>query len=346
MIGFCSYSVFRAEGELNRSYKAVTRGELGTEPPWKRLSWRDDFAKSWKYIRSPHFRSWWIANNLSGWNRHLKGPSKPVEKRSAWNEWRRYGRWSQPVMQHFRMLPHLLLYLSFAILLFAVLGFAKSPARGAWSRGFNVVVFTVSGVFLLWLMFYVLDAIRLCNQWVEQVAVGEARWPTPILRGAAERFATPNNDTFHRILGLLLDVRMVARHTEVVARLVYAPCVALLIGFIARHAVFDNWSWSPQVSIIFGLNLLITFYSATVLGRSALRAKRQAVRTVERIVSSLTWQSADRARAEALLHDIQSIEGGAMVPLRRNPLVAAALLPFGSLSSMYLLEFMLEQFGQ
>jgi len=92
--------------------------------------------------------------------------------------------------------------------------------------------------------------------------------------------------------------------------------------------------------------LLITFYCATVLGRSALRAKGHAVRTVEGIVSSLPWQSADRARAEALLRDIQSIEGGAMVPLLHNPLVKAALLPFGSLTSVYLLEFLLEQYGQ
>jgi len=374
LVGFCSYSVLRSKGDMYKSYESVSRIVLGIEPPRKLVkpppkrlscreyfgSWRaciagcrdfalnlqQRFAKNWNYTRMKRLWSWWIANNLSGWNRRLKHPEEPVADRCARNEWRRYGRWSQFKMQHFRVLPHLLVFLAFAIMLFVFLGFATSPARGASSLRFNQVVYTASGVSILWLMFYVLDSIRLCNRWVEQVASGTARWPEPMLRRAAARFATPDNETFHRILGLLLDVQLVARHTEVVARLVYAPCVALLIGFVARHSVFDNWSWSPQVSITFGLLLLITFYSATVLGRSAIRAKRQAVQTVEGIVSSLAWQSADRARAEALLQDIESIDGGAMVSLRRNPLVAAALLPFGSLSSVYLLEFLLEHIGQ
>ena len=249
-------------------------------------------------------------------------------------------------MQHFRLLPHLLIVLGFVTLLLFSLGFVASPARGARSRYINVAMYTVSGIFTLWLIFYVLDSIRLCNRWVEQVASGTERWPDSVLRRAAGHFATPDNKTFRRILGLLLDVRIVARHTEVVSRLVYAPCVALLIGFIARHSVFDNWSWAPRVSLTFVLTLLITLYSATLLGRSSLRAKRQATRTAESLVNSMASQGSYRARAEALLQDIRSIDGGAMVPLRRNPVVAAALLPFGSLSSVYLLELFLEQIGQ
>lgn len=359
LAGFCTFSVFRSRDDIHQSYEQVSRAVLGIEPPlqllktppqrvsWKKCFrvWKEDVVDGMKFCVSARGRSWWLANNLSGWNRHTESEAETVVHRSALGEWRRYGRWSQLGMQHFRLLPHLLVFLFFAVLLFRILGNAPSPARGEWSRGVNAVVYTVSSIFILWLIFYVLDSIRLCNRWVERVASGTAHWPDSVLQRAAERFATPDTETFRRILDRLLDVRLVALHTEVVSRLVYAPCVALLIAFIARHEIFDNWSWAPQVSIPFGLSLLITFYCATVLGRSSIQAKQEAVRAVEGIVASLPWQSDERARAEALLKDIQSINGGAMVPLRRNPLVTAALLPFGSLSSVYLLEFFLEQFG-
>ena len=194
---------------------------------------------------------------------------------------------------------------------------------------------------VVWLVLYMLDAIRLCNRMIEILDLRDTAWPDDVIAEILSRQATSDTNEIRKIIGHLLDVRLVAQHTAVVARLVYAPFVAALIWFVARHAIFDNWSWVPQVSVPFVLSLLVILFSAMVLGNSAIRFKGRAVDAAERIMKSIPRKSNQRDEAEALVEEIQTSDGGAMVPLRKNPLIAATLVPLGSFSSLYLLELFL-----
>jgi hypothetical protein len=346
LIAFCAYSVFRADELLYGSYQDVSRDVLRSDGTWTRPSRKEQWRTCWTSFSPARCWSWWKTNIACDKQRDEHGEPQAVDGDDTLERWFCYAQANQFLQRHVRLTPQLLVVVLFIGLLFMLLGLAASPVRGLMTRTLNRIVFIVCGLVMLWLMFFTLDAICLCNRLIGDLVSGNSQWPARILQREAARRALKDSDRFRRILDHLLDVQLVARHTDVVARLVYAPCVAVLIWFVARHPIFDKWSWPPQISISFGVCLTIAIYSATVLGRSAIRVKQRALQDVDAVIASMPRNSDTRKQAEALRAEIEATRGGAMVPLPKNPVVAAALLPFGSLSSLYLLDFVIEHLGQ
>ena len=56
-----------------------------------------------------------------------------------------------------------------------------------------------------------------------------------------------------------LDVKFTAEHTREVYQSVLYPVLVLLVLFVARAGLFDNWTWPPALVALFVVNVVIIF---------------------------------------------------------------------------------------
>jgi hypothetical protein len=296
-----------------------------------------------------------IENSIWNWNRcRVEPPTgetldrdmSPLDTQVVWQEYQRLGANRS---RQTRFVPHMLVSALFFGMLFAVFGFAVTPIRGRISDWAVFLSFISCGMVILWLMFYVMDAIRLSNRLLVILAAPQTFWPEETIARAANELRVAGNKIDSNVRDLVsryLEMKLIAQHTDVIARFVYAPSVALVIWFVARLSLFDNWSWSPPIMGAFVVALGLDLYCAWILGVSAMRAKNNSLSAVTQWMNRLPTGDAGRESAERILKEIESLQSVALVPLRNQPVIRAALLPFGSLGTLSLIDALLTYLGQ
>jgi hypothetical protein len=275
--------------------------------------------------------------SISAWTAIVDGRSRgPDERVDTATAWARYLYLGRPGHRFVRLLPLVATFVLIGLLLTAVLGKPHVPFRGARAELFDRLALIASVSAITVLVFFVVDATRLCAQLVRTLASARSTWK---LTGRVERVARERGLRLED-LSEYLDIEFIAERTEVVGRLIVCPFVALLLMIVSRHQVFDAWDWPPSLVIIFASMAAAAVASGVGLRSVAEKARGKALTHMRRKLSKLQTPSQEtrRARFEMLIEDVASMRRGAFAPFAGSPVLSAVLIPFGGVSTLTLIE--------
>ena len=166
--------------------------------------------------------------------------------------------------------------------------------------------------------------------------------------------ATPKPvfEKYHRWhLGLdmteYLDIQLIARRTEVVGELIYYPFIVFFLMLVARNSFFDNWDWPLGLVLVIACNIGCAVTGAMMLRRAADGARENALEKMNDRWLRLTSEG-NRPLADTmakLIKEVESEKRGAFSLLSQYPLLAAILMPSGSIGIWALIEYFAKSGG-
>ncbi|KFI22434.1 hypothetical protein [Nitrosococcus oceani] len=225
-----------------------------------------------------------------------------------------------------------------------LLGYPNHPYRGDFSRWINFSVLLFSVGFMLILVFWVVDATRLCAQFIAHLSTQELPWNREKLALLSQRYQITED-----YLGPVLKIRLVADQTIVISRLIIYPFIILALMIISRLSYFDNWTIPMGLIIVFLLLFLYVLICGITLERAAENARAQTGDwLMEKHIGITGDPAAPNYRSEQLqllIEDLRNIQRGAYVPFIQQPMVRAILLPFGGVGSIAFIEYLYSILG-
>lgn len=239
-----------------------------------------------------------------------------------------------------RIVPQVAIAFAIAWLLLELFGFPYIPCRGEACAKINYVSTVFSSIATLVLIFYVIDATRICMKWVDCIGMGKVLWSDATrLKIARERGVSEKN------LDEWLGIELIAERTALLGKFIYFPFIIMLLLGVARHSYLDNWDFSPALVIIFSLSAILIFFNSMLLRRSAETAKRRAIERLETRLVGLSEQTPDeqkeKRRIEWVITAIKNNRRGAFLPFTQHPVFGAAIaLPSGAYGIVLLLEYL------
>jgi hypothetical protein len=259
-----------------------------------------------------------------------------VDAVQLWREYTTLGDWKNFAMRGWLQVS---VAICFSWLMMMLFGFPNTPCRGPSCFVINDAIIIMSVAVTMTLIFYVVDATRLCRRWVNCIAMKKIRWPDGTLaRIASERGMNKEN------LDEWLGIELIAERTTVIGNFIYFPFIIIVLLGLARHNYLDNWDFPIALVIIFTLSATIVIGNAMALRRSAETAKREAIKRLESRLIQLSDQSPEeirqRQQIEWAIHAIKNNKRGAFLPFTQHPVFGAAIaLPSGGYGLVLLLEY-------
>jgi hypothetical protein len=138
----------------------------------------------------------------------------------------------------------------------------------------------------------------------------------------------------------VLGVRLTAKLTSDVGSLIYYPAGALVLLFLSRSRVFDNWDWPGFLVVIFAIASLAVIACGVSLRITADRARRHAVKCLEKTLNDACriarGDDNDRLTSaiQAAIKHVKEIDDGAYSAVYDNPIVRAVLIPLAGLAGL------------
>jgi hypothetical protein len=231
------------------------------------------------------------------------------------------------------------LYLLFSIVIFRLFPPPPAPARGDLAFQFDRVAILLAAIGMMILSFYVVDAIQLNSNFIRMFAREVTKWGDAVVDKSWR--SPPLNE---EELSAYNEIFFVADRTHVVARLIWYPLIVLTLMIVARSSFFDNWSWSPGLLAIYGINACWAVGSAILLRRAAEQLRDATLSNLQ--LSRIRGRDieAKRATFDELIGEIRGLKKGAFAPLTEQPFVRAILVPSGGLGLLALGQRLLEFF--
>ncbi len=292
----------------------------------------NDRALAMRFALLPSKTASMIPCSLLGihyWRPHPGGAALATD---LWQEYQTLGRWKHRLS---RIVPQTLCYGVLGWLLMRLFGSPTMPCRGSACFGINALILLLSVLGMTLLMFYVVDATRLCRRLIKIMIATEILWPEDLLAQEAM-----NHETDKASLNEWLGIELIAQRTAVISFMLYYPFVILFLMGLARHTYFDNWDFPVSLMVIFGLNAAYALGNAVYLRRSAEEAKRTAVAQLKGRLSGLTGESVNRKPIERMVELIDDNREGAFLPFTQHPLFGAIALPTGGTGLVLLIEYL------
>lgn len=278
----------------------------------------------------------WLS--IHHWQSSTRGRDLQEEQLDAGRIWRRYSFLGRPAHRLIRLLPWAFLFMVCGRIL-VILYPPNRPLRGGWSMLADDGVLFLSVLGLTLLTFFVVDATRLCQSFIDALANRRTSWPDETRQGAATRRGMRPED-----MDDFLDLRMIADRSEVVGRLVLYPFIVLFVMILSRSTLFDRWDWPVSLILIMVSLGGLAVWCALALRRAAETARSQAVdRLKARLSRAHTDGDEGGARIEQLrllIEEVENLRRGAFSHWSRHPVLQAFLLPFGGLGLVTLVEIL------
>lgn len=147
-------------------------------------------------------------------------------------------------------------------------------------------------------------------------------------------------------------INIIAKKTEVEAKMIKYPFVLLLVLCVARYNFIDNWRWTAPLAVLTVLSILIVLCTAIMLFREANIARQKVVDQLNgglgKLMKNKCYIYAPEDKGlerkieftKFIIEDIQNIKNGAFAPLGYNPILYAPLTSIGGVGIISLLQNM------
>lgn len=231
-----------------------------------------------------------------------------------------------------------LLYLLFGGLLMRFFGFPHIPCRGQACFSIDKLILIFSVLSMVLLIFFVVDATRLCRRLIKHLVDESIEWPEEFLEQEAYKRGV-HKTCVHE----WLCIDFIAQRTGVIGHLIYYPFVIVFLMAVARHPYFDHWDLPVSLAILIFLNVAYAFGNAVALRRSAEKARRAAFSQLKAKLLPLKDQRPSEQLAkrqiERAIDAIKNNHDGAFMHLTTHPLLGAIALPSGGYGLVMLMEY-------
>jgi len=249
--------------------------------------------------------------------------------------WRAYGEYGAGDQRFLRTIAYILIYFAFASILFAILGAPQSPCRGGLACGIDKAVLGVSVLFMLVLLFLVVDATRLCICWVDSMREHELDWSKTRMPEFVQRLRLPETHALAWI-----QIHLIGERTAEVTRLIYYPVLIILLLLLARSTYFDNWDFPQALAIIIGLNFIIALGSIVRLNFVAQSVRDEILRKLqeERLAADRAEEASyepSSSQRQELIQQLEELRIGAYLRVWDQPPVRATLMLLGGVTLTY-----------
>jgi hypothetical protein len=232
------------------------------------------------------------------------------------------------------------LYLCFCLLISSLLGMPESPARSPHALKWDSLILFAAAVSAIFLTFFVLDSTFLNKRVIQLLMRQGTHWPWGVF-GRAE---------FQEIhlgeeLTEYLDIRFIAMRTQAVGDVIYFPFMVFFLLIISRNSFFDNWDWPLGLMLVLGSNIGLAITGTLMLRGAAEEARRRALIDLDqrRRVALADGTTAKAQVIDKLMTEVENERRGAFSLLSQYPVLAAILLPSGSVGIWVLLEYLARQ---
>ncbi len=263
------------------------------------------------------------------WRPH---PGGGLPAADLWQEYQALGRWKQRL---YRILPQTVSYAILGFILTTLFDVPTLPCRGAACFDINRLVLLLSVVGMILLIFYVVDATRLCRRLIKIMIATRLAWPEDLLAREAVHHGVGRT-----VLNEWVGIEFIAQRTAVISGMLYYPVVVLFLMIIARHTYFDRWDFPISLVVIFGLNAAYALGNAVYLRRSAEAAKRMALAQLRAGLTGLPEGSASVIQIGRMADLIARNREGAFLPFTQHPIFGAIALPTGGTGLVLLIEYL------
>ncbi len=282
----------------------------------------------------------WLTSFHGQWTTH------PPNRQPIGQLWMDYLREDKNDQRTERVLILYFLTLALCLSILDAFNSPLRPARGAFSLWVDDKIIYLSGFAFTCLTFYVLDITRICRHFIRLAAEKGASWFGNNMLQELLRVTCLNCRTARcsKIIALeaWLIVRLVAKRTDAVGKLIFCPFIVWFILFLGRFDYFDNWVMSAGDIMVFTLCLVIVWSSAFLLRRSAERLRKSSLDRLRIPYAQAVAQSdMDGIRLfEFVVNEIRDTREGAFAPFSQHPAIQALFIPFGGVGGTYLLDFL------
>ena len=150
----------------------------------------------------------------------------------------------------------------------------------------------------------------------------------------------PGPDLWSSAVSSVLGVRLTAKLTSDVGPLIYYPAGALVLMFLSRNRVFDNWDWPMFLVVIFAIASSAVIACGVSLRVTADRARRHAIKCLEKTLTHARHLASgdenDRVTSavQAAIKHVKEIDEGAYSAVYDNPIIRAVLIPLAGLAGL------------
>ncbi len=293
---------------------------------------RNDGAVTSRFALVPSKSGPAMSHSVLGIHRWRRDAAGEAPAADLWREYGGLGQWSRRLC---RIVPQTLCYVLFGIVLTQLFGEPTVPCRGSVCFDLHRLVLLLSVLGMILLLFFVVDATRLCRRLVKIMIATKLSWPETLLTREADTHAVDRG-----LLNEWLGVELIAQRTEVISAMIYYPFVILFLLGVARHTFFDRWDLPLSLMLLFGLNALYALGNAVYLRRSAEEAKHEALRQLRAKLIGVADGSPEAQQIERMATLIENNREGAFRPFTQHPLFGAIALPTGGTGLVFLLEYL------
>jgi hypothetical protein len=273
---------------------------------------------------------------------HLWSPqtSAHTSLHQLWLDYIRLGRWENRWRRYFLQA---VLYLFFGALLMQFFGQPHTPCRGHACFSMNMAFLIVSVLGMVLLIFFVVDATRLCRRLIKHLVEETIQWPLDFLAAEARKRGV-DSTCVHE----WLCIDFIAQRTAVIGHLIYYPFVIVFLMAIARHPYFDRWDLPMGLAILIFLNIAYAFGNGVALRRSAELARRAALSQLNArwlpLNDQIPAEKETKRHIERAIEAIKNNRQGAFMPLTMHPIFGAIALPSGGYGLVLLMEYLANGF--
>jgi hypothetical protein len=271
------------------------------------------------------------SRSLLGIHSWRPSPSGDIPVANLWAEYLALGDGSSRLI---RIAAQTLCYALFGWSLMQLFGLPAMPCRGTACFEINRLILTLSVIGMTILIFYVVDATRLCRRLITILTATTVHWPAKVLAEEAARHKVDAS-----ALPEWLGIELIAQRTAVISVMLYYPFVTLFLMGLARHTYFDRWDFPLSLMVIFGLNTAYALGNAVYLRRSAEVAKRAALDRLRGRAAGLPENAPRRPQLDRMADLIERNQTGAFLPFTQHPLFGAIALPTGGTGLVLFIEY-------
>ena len=272
------------------------------------------------------------ARALLGIHHWRPAPRGDVLATDIWEEYLALGQGRNRLL---RIGAQTLCYLLFGWSLMQLFGFPAMPCRGMACFEINRLILALSVAGMIVLIFYVVDATRLCRRLITILTATVVHWPQKVLTEEAARQKVDSS-----VLSEWLSIELIAERTAVISFMLYYPFIILFLMGLARHTYFDRWDFPLSLMMIFGLNAVYALGNAVYLRRSAEEAKRAALIRLRAMSAHLPENAQKRQQLDRMAELIERNQEGAFLPFTQHPLFGAITLTTGCSGLVLLNEYL------
>lgn len=268
-------------------------------------------------------------NNLDQQSTQNNNDNRAVIKEAdLWKEYCSYGGVGQRLLRTTIMW---LIFMNINAFLIQIYPEAMAPCRNEevchWYDLFTVISFSL----VMFLIFLVLDAHRLCIHWIEKLRTKHPLLvdvtllnDTTTLKNSVEKLR--RSSSIHSLEELLV---IVAKRTRAVDQLIYFPIIALILLLMSRIQYFDNLDFPLSSGIVYIVSISLLLYASLQLRSEASKLRLSVINSIEKNLKGPIFYNEEK-EAEVITR-IQEINFGAFQPIVEQPAVRSALLLLGAI---------------